>query len=740
MSPFLPSPHPSLPLCGLILLLTLPAMADTDDLDVDTLPRLSFAELGRLEVVSSTKQREERDAAPSIMHVVTCQEIKEKGYQTLFDILSHAPGWDFATPHGGWVGQYGYLRGTRTLRQILVLVDGVVQNNINDHEMGRYHSFPLASVAQVEIISGPAAALYGANALLGVINIISKEPGSLDGGKISLAATSSTEQSSSPQRYNLDMQYGKVLDNDIGLYAAMSYIHSNDEGEDYYDPDNLYSQGTVIAQAGTSNIYTVSDQGFDNHQQDIHLKLRLDKGDFFAIGLDYADMNEGLASFLMPSTYYANHDGLDYQWHTSRLSTFMTANFQPQEELLIRPRLYYRQDQIKDDSGFAYTSTHSGYPPGTMRTFSQDCQRLGLDINALYTPQQELSLLLGLNGEYDETENEQSSFSNAHNPTYYRHLLAAYGQAAYQLNKQFKGLLGGRYDKETDSSGQFSPRLSLVYTKEGVGTSQGRLISKLLYGRSFRALANYEKYDIYNVNLVGINEEPEIAESFEMQTIYQPQQNTKVSLSLWHTTIDKLKASGTEGYTMKNNEQHEYRDQVTYGLTATLALQPLTDLNWSLDYTHTRGKNKGMLYQNSNFGVPNEVLFEDLIHVARHKINSSLAYQLSIAWRLNLDIKYVGKRQASPIDAKYGANDGYDLNGDGSLDYHGDGTIPGYTLTDLHLSYGASPKKGWIGSLKIHNLFDTDYIEPTRNDGTWWVPFYHPQPGRTITLSLGYLF
>ena len=708
-------------------------------IDSDILYSFSLEELLEVEVISSTKTAENYHTAPSVIYLVTEQQILQRGYQNLFDVLKDAPGWDFDSPSGGWVEQYAYLRGTRGLRQVLLLVDGVVQNNINDAEMGRYASIPLTTVKQIEIISGPAASLYGANALLGVINITSKKPEDIDGAELSVSFSSARDNLGKPLQYDLASQFGKVLKNGIGLYAAAQYIYSDDEGGNHYDPDSLYQVGTEIVRAGSDIIDVVPDQGFDNHKRDLYLSLRLDRGKDVEFGVDYSDLDKGLATFLMPSSYYNNHAGTDYRWHNRRLSSFVQSEVQLNEKLRVKPKIYYRQDQIVDDSGFAYTYERNGFPAGTVRYFQQDAFRIGGDISVDYYPVEQLSILFGVNGEYDETENEQSSFSEDENPIFYRSLFSSYGQVIYQLDPGFKLLIGGRYDKESDSRGQFSPRASVVHTIEGLGTAEAQWINKVLYGQSFRALANYEKDDIYFTE-VGSGAEPEVATTYEFQSIYIPNNTLRLDTSIWFTEIEDLKISGTEGFTLFNGEQYNYREQKTAGFSSSLDFQANEAVLVNINYTYTDGKNRGVFYQNDHFGVPELRSFEELLHVAKHKINANFHYQINQTWATNLGLKFIGERSASPIDAKYGDNTGYDLDGDGRNDFNGNGSIPSYTLANLTVSYGNHKEKGWQASLKIENLFDKQFVDPTRSDGSWWVPFYHAQLGRVIRLSTNYVF
>src|SRR6185295_18146533 len=67
---------------------------------------------------------------------------------------------------------------------------------------------PLSAIQQIEIIRGPASSLYGADAFLGIINIVTRRPEVMDGGELSLTS--------------LLHQYGGVLDQNFGSGLDMA--------------------------------------------------------------------------------------------------------------------------------------------------------------------------------------------------------------------------------------------------------------------------------------------------------------------------------------------------------------------------------------------------------------------------------------------------------------------------------------------------------------------------------------
>ena len=135
------------------------------------------ARAGGTEVVSVSKTLESLREAPATVAVVSAAEIARRGYKDIEEVLHDLPGFDIARDNGVAYSNV-YQRGYRsnTTDRTLFLVDGVEQNDLTANTAYLSRQYPLTAIARVEVIYGPASTLYGANAFLGVINIITKEP------------------------------------------------------------------------------------------------------------------------------------------------------------------------------------------------------------------------------------------------------------------------------------------------------------------------------------------------------------------------------------------------------------------------------------------------------------------------------------------------------------------------------------------------------------------------------------
>jgi iron complex outermembrane receptor protein len=177
-----------LPAFGLLatLLAAAPAAAEEDLLEDLELPK-ALKERGTVPsglrplldtvVVTATKQTQTIAAAPAIISVITDEQIKRWGYRTVAEVLERLPGLYLITDHVNHnLGIRGINGGMRAGSRIVkLMIDGqpVSFRPSTENWLGQ-ELIPIEAVARIEVIRGPSSALYGANAFLGVINIITK--------------------------------------------------------------------------------------------------------------------------------------------------------------------------------------------------------------------------------------------------------------------------------------------------------------------------------------------------------------------------------------------------------------------------------------------------------------------------------------------------------------------------------------------------------------------------------------
>jgi iron complex outermembrane receptor protein len=128
-------------------------------------------------VSTSTKTEQRAAQTPAVVTVVTAEEIQARGYTSLAEILRSIPGfYDVYDLVHHNVGVRGINGGEGAAGSVIkVMIDGhpVDYRPTTGNYFGE-ELIPLDAIERVEVIRGPASALYGANAFLGVVNIITK--------------------------------------------------------------------------------------------------------------------------------------------------------------------------------------------------------------------------------------------------------------------------------------------------------------------------------------------------------------------------------------------------------------------------------------------------------------------------------------------------------------------------------------------------------------------------------------
>ncbi len=136
---------------------------------------LTPEQLANLEVTSVSKKPEKRWRTAAAVYVITRDEIRRSGVTTLVDALRLAPGVQVARINSNqWaVGIRGF--GSRLARSLLVLIDGrSVYTPLFAGTYWEVQDVLLEDVERIEVIRGPGGTLWGANAVNGVINIITR--------------------------------------------------------------------------------------------------------------------------------------------------------------------------------------------------------------------------------------------------------------------------------------------------------------------------------------------------------------------------------------------------------------------------------------------------------------------------------------------------------------------------------------------------------------------------------------
>jgi outer membrane receptor for ferrienterochelin and colicins len=166
----------------------------------------------RSTIISSvSKRNEDIRLAPATTYIITAEEIQQRGYTDLIEVLKDLPGFDISIYYGQLYANV-YQRGLRTNNtdKTLLLVDGVEENDLWSNFADISQQYPVTNIKRIEVIYGPASTMYGPTAFSGVINIITKEPADYLKNKASFGVHANTGFGSYNTKYfDLSSAYKK---------------------------------------------------------------------------------------------------------------------------------------------------------------------------------------------------------------------------------------------------------------------------------------------------------------------------------------------------------------------------------------------------------------------------------------------------------------------------------------------------------------------------------------------------
>ena len=136
---------------------------------------LSLEDLQNLQVVSVTRSAQKSNDAPATVRIVTADQIRLRAYQSLLEVLQDQPDYKIETNNDPRWQHDVQTRGVFGMDKFIILLDGVRISSPTNDILPVMENYPVHLAKQIEIVYGPASAVYGADALSGVINIVTRK-------------------------------------------------------------------------------------------------------------------------------------------------------------------------------------------------------------------------------------------------------------------------------------------------------------------------------------------------------------------------------------------------------------------------------------------------------------------------------------------------------------------------------------------------------------------------------------
>lgn len=566
------------------ILYSILSFSQKDSLSVVDFTEMSLEELMNMEVTTASKFAQKATEAPATVYIVTNEQIEARNYSCLTELLEDIPQIEIQRKSHSESSQIVTLNGVFGNEKFLILMDGIRVNSTtgNVHSIGE--SYSLANIKQVEIILGPASALYGADAFTGIINIKTYKGYENKGIHVntSYGLYNTTNNS---------VVFG-AGNEDVSFTFTGKYYHSDEPFfPDYYSEYSWYNH---YKETGEMMLFgnavkperAIEQWAIPTNSYSAHAKLNIKN---FEVGYSrfYESHNNSVASspenyIFSKKTKWTNHIQNIYLKHS-----FNSLN----EKFGLNTTISAHHFKVYPSS--LYINQFSAY--ANAYKYARD-KTLKIEEQFNYNFSEKVNLVGGLSFEYfnaipktcdlpyeyDESKavDEQDVYypgSNVNNQSgndltilqdvyelKYNNI-GSYIQLQAEIIKNISLTAGTRFDHNSRYGSTFNPRAGLVIK------SIKKLNIKLLYGEAFLAPSPIKAYQHYGSfypetdvdgEITGLASsywfltspdlEPEKRKSFDANIIYSITPDFAFSLTTYYSKMTNLiQTAGFTGETFK---------------------------------------------------------------------------------------------------------------------------------------------------------------------------------------------
>ncbi|URQ92854.1 TonB-dependent receptor [Pseudoalteromonas sp. SCSIO 43101] len=595
---------------------TIPLVANaTEEQDLFS---LSFEDLLDVQVDIASKTNETLSSVPSTMSVFSRKQIQALGVDNAYEVMNFVPG--MQSTRGDWVGAVpkDHARGVYLdSGNVLVMING---ERVNESSFGKASVYmpyiPIEVIEKIEFIRGPGSALYGSNAFLGVMNIVtSKERNTMQ-----LVVGNNG-------RYGATGQFNSSFSDDTSLFASFSYDQKDGES---------YPQGVKDP---LEAIYL--EAGVDYKKLKLRARYNETSLDEFLNLAGYSTQNQHSSdnTFVGIKYNWVNNDKLkldsSYSYTKHNISSAgLIAEFDDIPDFFLGPEWQTTDSKFETELSYQFDNqwqlaagveyAEAKQVKAGVRTNYYDDESMLVIIDPAYYQQGIVTVM-----DFPEFAPLKYTFE-----TY-----SAYGQLKIPYSEALTLFIGARYDDVKDIDSKLSPRLAGVYVINPEHTV------KVQYGESFRTPVTNELFSNDDVTVGNPSLRSESVKTTEL---------------VWHYQTSELQANAVFFY----NELNDF-----INIEPTQSNDALFTFANSFNTQNSGIELDGTWQSSKEFSVTGTYTqyFEDPINASFKRFASLVSsYNLSDSWQVSLNLLWRDKVEVSSVTGAHFKQSAYSLLG-GSL-------------------------------------------------------------------------
>lgn len=701
--------------------------------------------------------------APASISVITQEDLQKKPYANLLDAVKDVEGVDIgeSTDKSG--------QGTVSMRGMgsdytLVLIDGKRQNNNGDIYPNDFGGLqfanipPISMIERVEVVRGPMSTLYGADAMGGVINIITKKISKEWTGAISHSRTFQTDSSWGNKDTTDVSIMGPLIENKLGLSLRGSF-YDNEES----NPEWAKATFNGADASKSNDSFGANGKTMDNQNWTFGAGLTFTPNDAHTIKADfdiakqkYDNTNASVGTVDSYQTIYTNQrvgyapiqrmerEQYSLSWEanwdlgksTVGIHHIESQNLGRSLPLSAEERLYIKNN--KPGWGNLAGAMNDPYfvdlMPRPKRTLESK--------NTTYSAKYELPLnnhFLVVGAEYLDAQMKDGVFGMSEGKSNGKKEYGQYSvfaEDSWSIIDPLTLTFGGRYDKHEDFGSHVSPRVYATYTVNDNWTVKGGVATGYKTPKTSDLQEGITGFGgqgrspfIGNPDL-----KPEESLSKEIAVYYEHPNKHNFNVTLFQNDFkDKIESTDVtssagskwedvdSSYGTLSQKQNVGKAEIL-GLEVSGKYFILDNLSFKVNWTYMDSEIESN--DPSTNGKP-------LRSSPKHMYNATLDYQATT--KFNTYLQYSG--EVDRFNIRYA---------DSTSGNYKDLYYKDYSIWNLGASYKVDKNLTFNG--RVNNLFDKDFMEyDAVAQGSGRTPYYYEQysnisAGRNFWLSANYTF